>query len=106
MNCMKEWRVSERANYDEIERSVRSLRKKKSPGMDGVTPQMMAVVWKTVPEYVLEVFNACMGVGGVPDEWKVPRLVILLKGMDKGMSLRRSYRPILKEEGRGLSSDS
>ena len=37
------------------------MRKKKSPGMDGVTPEMMAAVWKTVPEYVLEVFNACMG---------------------------------------------
>ena len=29
-----------------------------------MTPEMMAVVWKTVPEYVIEVINACMGEGG------------------------------------------
>ena len=59
-----------------------------------VTPEIMAVVWKTVPEYVMEVFNPYMGEGWVPDEWKVPRLVILLKGMDKDRSIQRSYRRI------------
>ena len=29
--------VVERVNYDEVEKSVRSMRKKKSPGRDGVT---------------------------------------------------------------------
>ena len=43
---------------------------------------------------MLKVFNACMGEGWVPDEWKVARLVILMKIMDKDKSLRRSYRAI------------
>ena len=72
------YEVVEKVNYDEVERGVRSMRrKKKSSGMDSVTPEMMALVWETVP-----------------DEWEVARLVILLKGMDKDRSLRRSYRPI------------
>ncbi|RYA67133.1 hypothetical protein DD592_27760, partial [Enterobacter cloacae complex sp. 2DZ2F20B] len=37
---------------------------------------------------------ACMEEGWVPDEWKVARLVILLKDMDTDRSLPRSYRPI------------
>ena len=35
-----------------------------------------------------------MGEGSIPDEWKVARLVILLKGMNKDRSLWRTYRPI------------
>ena len=58
--------VVEGVNYDEVERSVGNMRK--PPGMDGVTPKMMTVVWKTAPDYVMEVFNACMGEGWVPDE--------------------------------------
>ncbi|KAJ3650013.1 hypothetical protein Zmor_021726 [Zophobas morio] len=79
--------VVERVNYDELKSSVMSMRKKKSLVMDGVTPEMMALVWETVPEYVLKVFNACMEKGWVPDEWKIARLVILLKDMDKDRSL-------------------
>ena len=45
-------------------------------------------------EYVLKVFNACVGEEWVPEEWKVTRLIILLKGMDKNRSLWGSYRPI------------
>ena len=44
MNCIVQG-VVERVNYDEVKRSVRSMRKKKSPGLDVVTPKMMAVVW-------------------------------------------------------------
>ncbi|KAJ3649779.1 hypothetical protein Zmor_021502 [Zophobas morio] len=34
----------ERVNYDKVESRVRSIRKKKSPGMDGVMPEMMGLV--------------------------------------------------------------
>ncbi len=59
-----------------------------------MTLEMMALVWQTVLEYVLKLFNARLEEGWFPDEWKVGRLVILLKGMDKNRSLPRSYRLI------------
>ncbi len=84
----------ERVSFGGIERSVGSMRKRKSAGMDGITPEMMDAVWKVVPEYVMELFNACMREGWVPEEWRIARLVIFLKGIDKYRFLKRSYRPI------------
>lgn len=79
---------------DELIAALLRLKKNKAPGLDGITPEILRVTVKTIPDYVLEVFNEILKTGKFPEEWKVGRVVLLLKP-GKPILEPTSYRPLI-----------
>lgn len=78
----------------EVESSIRRIRGRKSPGMDGMTGQMYKSIWRVMPEYLLAVLSRCVEEGYFPRAWKCARVVVLLKSPERVRSNPRSYRGI------------
>ena len=70
------------------------VRSKRSPGFDGLNGEMCKSLWKFIPEYLEAIYNKCVWEGYFPREWKIARVVPLLKSPDKIRSDPRSYRGI------------
>lgn len=83
----------EEFTMDELITVLIRLKKKKAPGLDGITPEILKIVIETIPEYVLEVFNQILRTGKFPDEWKVGKVVLLLKPGKPNLE-PSSYRPL------------
>lgn len=70
------------------------VRSRKSPGIDGLNGEMCKCLWIFIPEYLEAIYDRCIWEGYFPREWKVARVVPLLKSPDKIRSDPASYRGI------------
>lgn len=77
----------------ELVEAVKKLKKKKAPGMDGITTEIMEIMVKEFPDTTLRVMNNCLMRGKFPKEWKEARLVLLRKG-HAPIGEPTSYRPL------------
>ena len=80
--------------YEEVESALRRMSVGKSPGLDGITTEMLRAVWRYASGYVKELLVTCVREGKIPAEWKKANVVILLKSPDRVKSYAGSYRPI------------
>ena len=78
----------------EVEEAVYRLRSRRSPGWDGMTGEMCKSIWRAIPEHLFCLFECCMREGVFPADWKVARVVVLLKSPDRVRSNPQSYRGI------------
>ena len=77
----------------ELEKAIKKLKKKKSPGPDGITNEMIMHLGDTALQKLLDIFNLSWKDGDVPQIWKDATMIpILKKGKNKSKAL--SYRPI------------
>nr|KAG5689418.1 hypothetical protein BaRGS_017936 [Batillaria attramentaria] len=78
---------------EELKRAIRQLKKKKSPGPDGITNEMLQHLGNTATRKLLDIFNLSWRAGQVPQLWKEARMIpVLKKGKNRLKVL--SYRPI------------
>lgn len=78
---------------EELKRAIRQLKKKKSPGPDGITNEMLQHLGNTATRKLLDIFNLSWRAGQVPQLWKEARMIpVLKKGKNRSKVL--SYRPI------------
>ncbi|GBM62344.1 Putative protein in type-1 retrotransposable element R1DM [Araneus ventricosus] len=77
----------------EIREVIGSMAKRKAPGLDNISVQMMEIMHKKNPVILTGIFNKCLELGIFPTEWKKARLVLLGKP-GKDPELANSYRPI------------
>ena len=87
-------RVVEAVTADEMEMAVRTLRRGRAPGIDGVKAEMLKCVWNAIPVFLTCLFSECISKGLIPFKWKLSRVIILRKGGNKPKNEVRSYRPI------------
>lgn len=78
----------------EVANAIALLRAKRSPGLDGITGEMVKAIWKVVPSFLVSLYADCISEGCFPNDWKVADVVILLKSPDKDRTSARSYRGI------------
>ena len=77
----------------ELNTAIAKLKKKKAPGPDGITNEMIIHLDSTARLKLLEIFNLSWEEGRVPQMWKEATMIpIHKKGKDKTKS--SSYRPI------------
>jgi ribonuclease HI len=77
----------------ELVNAIRKLKKKKSPGPDNITNEMLQHLGNLATEKLLEIFNLSWRQGQVPQCWKEARMIpVLKKGKNRTKVL--SYRPI------------
>ena len=78
----------------EVEIAVRTLRKGRAPGLDGVKTEMIQNAWSAIPAFLICLFSECVCKGMIPQSWKTSKVIILHKGGNKPKNEVRSYRPI------------
>ena len=77
----------------ELRKAIKKLKKKKSPGPDGITNEMIMNLGNIALNKLLDIFNLSWRNGDVPQIWKEATMMpILKKGKNKSQAL--SYRPI------------
>jgi ribonuclease HI len=78
---------------EELKKALKKLKKKKSPGPDDITNEMLQHLGNVALNKLLDIFNLSWRQGQVPQCWKEARMIpVLKKGKNKSKSL--SYRPI------------
>uniref|UniRef100_A0A0B7BSI4 Reverse transcriptase domain-containing protein n=1 Tax=Arion vulgaris TaxID=1028688 RepID=A0A0B7BSI4_9EUPU len=77
----------------ELEKALRSLKKRKSPGNDGITNEMIIEMGRQAKKKLLEIFNCSWKSGVIPKEWK-EAILIPIKKTGKDPTDPSSYRPI------------
>lgn len=78
---------------EELEAALASCRRSSSPGHDGITYATLRHLGQEARRVLLDRFNQSWHDGLVPQEWKLSRLVPLLKPGKSPIDLA-SYRPI------------
>lgn len=77
----------------ELQRVIKKLKKKKSPGPDNITNEMLQHLGNTAVQKLLDIFNLSWSEGQVPQCWREATMIpVLKKGKNKNKAL--SYRPI------------
>ena len=82
-------------SVQELKCARRNLKKKKAPGTDKLSNEILLFVLHTVEgfSYILQLMNLCWATAVLPEEWQLARIVAIYKG--KGAtSLPANYRPI------------
>ena len=77
----------------ELQKAIKKLKKKKSPGPDGITNEMIMNLGNSALLKLLDIFNLSWTQGQVPQCWRQATMIPVLK---KGKNKRKpqSYRPI------------
>ena len=65
----------------------------KAPGIDGIPPEAIKCAAKLAPKWILKVMNEMIKKQTFPEEWKLARVVFLLKG-GKSPEDPSAYRPL------------
>lgn len=82
-----------RLRLPDIEKSVKDLKLKKSPGGDGISAKMIKELPLSAVRLVLFIFNGILRVGYFPSSWKRSEIVMIPKP-GKDPTQVKSYRPI------------
>jgi ribonuclease HI len=77
----------------ELNLSIQNLKKKKAPGPDGVTNEMIQHLGPNGRDRVLDLFNESWAQGIFPEEWKEAEIIPIAK-KGKPKTNKSSYRPI------------
>ena len=78
---------------NELKKAIKQLKKKKSPGPDNITNEMLQHLGDTALHKLLDIFNLSWKQGQVPQCWKEARMIPVLK-KGKNKIKPDSYRPI------------
>ncbi|BES91431.1 Reverse transcriptase (RNA-dependent DNA polymerase) [Nesidiocoris tenuis] len=77
----------------ELKATVRSLRRNRAPGPNGLPSEVVKVVVEECPTLLLNLYNACLHAGIFSSQWKTARLVLIDEGKGDG-SVASSLRSL------------
>ena len=72
---------------EKLKEAVYGMKKRKAPGMDGLTAEIWKDVWKTCPQQVLSMYNCLVKKKCFPNQCKKARVVLIRKPGQQGNSL-------------------
>lgn len=78
---------------DELANAACSMKEGKAPGPDKIPPGAIKQAISATPVWILRVLNGLLATQTFPDEWKIARVVLILKS-GKPPELAGSYRPL------------
>ncbi|KAI5737947.1 hypothetical protein M8J77_001036 [Diaphorina citri] len=77
---------------DEVDKTIRTMKKGKSPGEDGTTIEILKAAGYQLCKVLAKLFNQCLNKSDIPKDWNNALMVILFKKGDK--TDIKNYRPI------------
>ena len=76
-----------------VKRFLCKMKGRKTPDLDGLTGTIIKKLFHMAAGYILKIINMVFFEGIFAKQWKVAKVVILLKYPDKSKTSPRSYRP-------------
>ena len=77
---------------DEFEEALKSLKRNKAPGHDGLDVNIIISVYEFMNKPLLKIFNESINLGIFPENMKIAKLTAIFKSAKK--ELLANYRPI------------
>ena len=96
-NLEEEYNTSEEAasfTVEEISNVINSLKRRKAPGPDGLTNEVIQKLNRKLTPWITRFFNECLKQGKFPTIWKRSKLKLLKKGDGRDPTQPGTYRPI------------
>jgi hypothetical protein len=77
----------------EVKNAVESMTNKKAPREGGITGEIFKQTFETFPNYITTMYE-CLRKGTLPKEWKLAKLIPVVKPGKEGSEHVTKYRPI------------
>lgn len=81
-------------SVDEVDQIIIKLNKKKAPGSDHISNNMIIHSYPVISNLLLKLFNKCIQLNYFPKAWKSASLKVLPKPGKTDFTNHKSYRPI------------
>jgi hypothetical protein len=81
-------------SQDEIRQVIEGFNPKKAPGPDGITSDILTLIFKSIPKTVTSIYNECLKRGYFPREWKIAKIILITKPGKEDSLDPSKYRPI------------
>ena len=88
----------------EVRQVIVRLKQKKAPGPNGITNEIVKLIFKAIPKTITSIYNECLRTRSFPANWKIVKVLPIIKpGKEESGDLSK-YRPIslLNTEGKVL----
>ncbi|KAJ5111910.1 hypothetical protein NUU61_001540 [Penicillium alfredii] len=79
---------------EEVERKLLATKSWKAPGEDGLPAIVWKMTWPTVKHRVLDLFQASLGEGTLPKQWRHAKIIPLRKPNKEDYTIAKAWRPI------------
>lgn len=66
----------------------------KAPGVDGITAYVLRKSWDLISETFTKILEECIRNFYFPQVWKKANVVVILKDINKDVTIAKSYRPV------------
>ena len=87
-------RMSVLATVDNVTESLGSFEEFKASGPDEIPPALLRRLDKTMVERITRLYNACLGSGYTPSNWRKSKMIFIPKPGIRDPTDVRTYRPI------------
>ena len=89
---------------EEVRQVIEGLQPKKTPGPNGITNEIIKLVFKVIPITMTGIYNACLRIGCFPENRKLAKIPPIVKTGREMSTETSTYRPIslLNTEGKIL----
>ncbi|EFA13619.2 Putative 115 kDa protein in type-1 retrotransposable element R1DM-like Protein [Tribolium castaneum] len=79
---------------EELRTAAVGIKCGKAPGVDKIPPDAVKIVATCAPNWLLSIMNGLLQVQNFPDEWKIAKIVLILKPGKPTEIAASSYRPL------------
>jgi hypothetical protein len=89
---------------DKVRQTIESFNPRKVPGPDGITREILTLIFQSIPRMITAMYNECLKWGHFPKQWKIAKIILITKPDKKDSYDPSKYRPIslLNLEGKVL----
>jgi hypothetical protein len=64
---------------EEVRQVIEGLKQKKAPGPNGITNEIVKLIFKAIPKTLTQLYNECLRKGIFPDNWKIAKVIPITK---------------------------
>ena len=87
---------AEHFDMDELQRVLKKLKNGKAPGNDRVINEMIKYAGEEFHELLLELYNRCLDMEAIPNEWKVGKVTAIFKNKGEPTTVPSDDKCILQ----------
>jgi len=79
---------------NEVRQTIESFNSRKAPGPDGITREILTLIFQNLPQTITATYNECLKRGNFPKQWKIAKIIPITKPDEKDSYDPSKYRPI------------